>query len=151
MSCNRAEGVFFSHFTTTHSDEIQSPFHNRKFKICSRDTKAAVVLTLSVSSRKRKSAKKLVDLASCRQKKLTLSKIINIHRRQRSRSQTHKCEMRVLINKKRVRNKKTRQFFRPKHFLVCDIMRDIFALRWESMCVWSIWFRFLLPFVKTIL
>lgn len=42
----------------------------------------------------------------------------------------------VVINKNEYETKKgrSRQFFRPKHFLVCDIMRDIFALRWESVC-----------------
>lgn len=34
-----------------------------------------------------------------------------------------------------------KQFFRPKHFLVCDIMRDIFALRWKNVCV-----KYLVPF-----
>lgn len=43
------------------------------------------------------------------------------------------AKTRIRSNKKKEQQKRKRekmkQLFRPKHFLVCDIMRDIFALR----------------------
>lgn len=58
--------------------------------------------------------------------------------------------------KKKEKREKTKQFFRPKHFLVCDIMRAILVLREMegSVCMertrWLCFFSFPLTRKKTI-